>query len=456
MSDNTPNFKTPPNDQQSEQCVLGACLIDESAFATVAEVLDEDDFYHPAHRLVFSVMKELNRRNEPIDVMTVHQILSSRMDADLPFLSNLSNATPSAANVRNYALYVRNCSIMRKLITSCSQIATKAFETSPRSAKDLVDEAQTLLFALSPAQGAASTVLNAKDVAVEIGRSIDEYERNGGDEEVLPTGFAQLDAMTGGGLRPGEMIVIAGRPSMGKTALALNIATNIHLKQHKNVLVFSLEQPAQALVKRLISIAGDVESKSIRTKTLSSRDWKNMTQTINELLREEGYLLIDEAGSQTIHSIRSTAKAVAMRYGRPDLIVIDYLQLFQSDKSNNQSNRNLEIADISRGMKILAKEMKVPVIVLSQLNRKVDDRPDKRPLMSDLRESGAIEQDADLILFVYRDEVYNKNSPNNKNCAEVIVGKQREGATGTINLRFDGQFTRFSDVAVDSVEEPPF
>ena len=445
-------IRRPPQSIESEQCVLGGILLDNHAFSVVTDIIGADDFYRPDHRIIFEQMAELTKNAKPIDVVTVFEELRARKQdvevGGLQYLVSLSNATPSAANIRRYAEIVRDRSILRQLVSVGEKIATSALAPQTGEVSDLLDQAQSLVYEINEKSSKGKSGFRqigkvAEGVTQEINGLYQNQES--GDVTGIPTGFVKLDRMTAG-LQKGDLIIVAGRPSMGKTAFAMNIAENAGLRDGMPVAVFSMEMSAEALTKRLISSRGRIDAQKLRRGRLDDEDWGRFSQVVKDMDRASFY--IDDTPGLTVNEVRSRARRLALQTGGLALIVLDYLQLMSgSGHGSSSENRATEISEISRGLKSLAKEMNVPLIALSQLNRGVDARTDKRPLMSDLRESGAIEQDADVILFIYRDEVYNKDSPDNKNRAEVIIGKQRNGPTGIVNLRFDGQFTRFDNLA---------
>ncbi|MCS6786536.1 MAG: replicative DNA helicase [Thiobacillaceae bacterium] len=442
-------IKLPPHSIEAEQSVLGGLLLENNAWDRVADVIGEQDFYAAAHRAIWRQITRLVEEGKPADVITVAEALASYNQLEevggLAYLSDLAENTPSAANIRRYAEIVRERAILRRLAEVGVEISEMAYNPAGRPAAQILDEAEARVFEIKEA-GARSTqgFLDLKPLLVQVVNRIDElYNRdNPSDVTGVPTGFADLDAKTSG-LQPGDLIIVAGRPSMGKTAFSLNIAEHVAIEAKLPVAVFSMEMAASQLVMRLLGSVGRLDQHKLRTGRIADEEWNKLTHAIGVL--DEAPIYIDESPGLTAMEVRARARRLARQcHGKLGLIVIDYLQLMSG--SGSGENRATEISEISRSLKGLAKELNVPVIALSQLNRSLEQRPNKRPVMSDLRESGAIEQDADLILFIYRDEVYNPDSPD-KGTAEIIIGKQRNGPTGTVRLTFLGEYTRFESYA---------
>jgi len=445
----------PPYSQEAEQSVLGALMLDNRAWDKVADRVASEDFYRADHRLIFQVIQQLVERQKPLDVLTITDALQSSDELDKAggevYLYQLAKNTPSAANITAYADIVRERSVLRQLIATGTDIAESAFNPEGREIKDLLDSAERWVFSIAE-QG------NRSEGPVEIGAllakttdRIDSLFHSGGKITGLSTGFKDFDDMTSG-LHEGELIIVAGRPSMGKTVLGLNMAEHAAIKGKNAVLVFSMEMPGESLVMRMISSLGSIEQHKVRTGKLNDNDWPRITSAIEML--SDTKLYIDDTPALTPIEVRARARRLAREHGGLSLIVIDYLQLMQV--SGMKENRAVEVSEISRSLKALAKELNVPVIALSQLNRGLESRTDKRPVMSDLRESGSIEQDADLIAFIYRDAVYNEDTPE-KNKAEIIIAKQRNGPIGKIHLTFQGQYTRFDNYAPEeAVQGMPF
>ncbi|MEW5768762.1 MAG: replicative DNA helicase [Pseudomonadota bacterium] len=444
-------LKLPPHSVEAEQSVLGGLLLENNAWERIADLIVEHDFYRADHRAIWRQITRLVSDNKPADVVTVAEALESLGTLDdvggLAYLAALAQNTPSAANIRRYAEIVRERAILRKLAEVGTGIAESAFTPAGRSATEILDEAEAKVFEIKEAGAKANQgFLHMQPLLMEVVTRIDElYNRENPNEVTgVPTGFADLDTKTSG-LQPGDLIIVAGRPSMGKTAFSLNIAENVALDTNHSVAVFSMEMGAAQLVMRMLGSVGRLDQHKLRTGRISEDDWPRLTHALGRL--NETPLYIDESPGLTAMEVRARARRLArqVKDSKPlGLIVIDYLQLMSGTGSGE--NRATEISDISRSLKGLAKELHVPVIALSQLNRSLEQRPNKRPVMSDLRESGAIEQDADVILFIYRDEVYNPDSQD-KGTAEIIIGKQRNGPIGTVRLTFLGEFTRFENYA---------
>lgn len=440
------SLKVPPHSIQAEQSVLGGLMLDNQTWDSVADKVVETDFYRRDHRLIFRAIAQLAEKQDPFDVVTLSEVLETTGELQdvggLAYLSTLARDTPSAANIVAYANIVRDRSVLRQLIHVGTEISDSAFTTEGRETADLLENAERRVFEIAEqrqrGQGGVSSIKSLLAKAVDKIETLYELD---GDITGASTGFTDLDEKTSG-LQPADLIIVAGRPSMGKTTIAMNMAENVALKSGMPVAVFSMEMPGESLAMRMMSSLGRIDQHKVRTGKLDDDDWPRLTSAIN--LLAETKLFIDDTPALTPTEVRSRARRLTREHGQLGLIVLDYLQLMQSPASGD--NRVQQISDISRGLKALAKELNVPVIALSQLNRNLEQRPNKRPVMSDLRESGAIEQDADLIIFVYRDEVYHEDSPD-KGIAEVIIGKQRNGPLGTVRLTFLGQYTRFENFA---------
>ena len=441
-------IKLPPHSVEAEQSVLGGLLLDNSAWDRIADFLAESDFYRADHRQIYHHITRLIEANRPADAITVAESLESTKDLEsvggLAYIGALAQNTPSAANIRRYAEIVRERAIMRKLAQTASNIAELAYNPMGREPAQLLDEAESRIFAISE-QGARGRqgFVDMQPVLTQVVERIDLlYNRdNPSDVTGVPTGFADLDRMTSG-FQPGDLIIVAGRPSMGKTALALNMAEHVALDAGLPIGIFSMEMSAAQLAMRLLGSIGRLDQHKLRTGRLAEDDWRRLTDAVGRL--SEAPIHIDETAALNALELRARARRLHRQYGQLGMIIVDYLQLMSS--SSQGENRATEISEISRSLKALSKELNVPVVALSQLNRSLEQRPNKRPVMSDLRESGAIEQDADLILFIYRDEVYNPDSPD-KGRAEIIIGKQRNGPIGTVMLTFHGEHTRFENFA---------
>jgi replicative DNA helicase len=441
-------LRLPPHSVEAEQSLIGGLLLDNTAWDRIADMVSEGDFYRDDHRRIFNHIRKLVETGRPADVVTVYESVEKSNESDqtggLAYLGEIANATPSAANIRRYAEIVHERAVLRKLVTVGDEIAANALNPAGRDVKVLLDQAEQKVFEI--AEAGAKSVQGFESIQPLLGKVVERIEvlfnrDNPSDITGVPSGFHDLDKMTSG-LQAGEMIVVAGRPSMGKTAFALNIAEHVGVEVGLPVAIFSLEMSGPQLATRFLSSVGRLDQNKIRTGRLSDDDWDKMTNALGKL--HEAPIHIDETGAINATDLRARARRLHRKCGKLGLIVIDYLQLMTSSRENE--NRATEISEISRSIKALAKELEVPIIALSQLSRKVEERNDKRPLMSDLRESGAIEQDADIILMMYRDEYY-KPDTQDKGIAEVIVGKHRNGPTGTVKLTFLGEYTKFENFA---------
>lgn len=441
------NLKIPPHSIEAEQSVLGGLMLDNQAWDKIADRLQEKDFYRNEHRLIFRVISDLANRNNPFDVITLSEALKNLNEltniGGEVYLFELVRTTPTAANITAYADIVRERSVLRQLITVASQISENAFSPSGRDSTELLDEAESKVFQIAEQRARGSGPVRISDLLAKAVDRVDTLYHSDQAITGLPTGYHDLDEMTSG-LQDSDLVVVAGRPSMGKTAFAINIAEHAAIKQKKPILIFSMEMPGEALALRMLSSLGRIDQHNIRTGKLKDEDWPRITSAVSML--SDASMFIDDTPALSPGEVRARARRVAREHGQLGLIVIDYLQLMQVH--GYKENRTNEISEISRTLKAIAKEMNVPIIALSQLNRGLEQRTDKRPVMSDLRESGAIEQDADLILFIYRDEVYHENSPN-KGTAEIIIAKQRNGPIGKVTLTFLGKYTRFENFVVD-------
>jgi replicative DNA helicase len=441
-------LKVPPNSVESEQSVLGGVMLDNSAWDKIADIIIADDFYRKDHRIIFAGIAALAADSRPCDVITVSEYLDNRGELEaaggLEYLATLANETPGAANCRAYAKILRERSTLRALITAGNEISGSAYTTEGRSASDLVDEAERRVFEIAE-KGARGKVgfKPLKQILPAAVDRIDLLHQSDGSITGVSTGYTKFDELTAG-LQPGDLIIIAGRPSMGKTTLAVNIAENAAIGQKVPTAIFSMEMPSQQLAFRMISSLGRVDQTHLRTGNFPDEDWSRINTAVQ--LMSDAPIFIDDTPAMSPTEIRARARRLKREHGL-GLIVIDYLQLMQVH--GNTENRATEISEISRSLKALAKELEVPVIALSQLNRSVEQRPDKRPVMSDLRESGAIEQDADLIIFIYREEVYNQDTPR-KGVADISIAKQRNGPIGEFPLTFVGRFTKFENWVPDS------
>lgn len=442
-SQNAIAAKIPPHSNDAEQSVLGGLMLDNRAWDQVADRLREADFYQHAHRIIFRTMERLVTQTKPLDVLTVSEALREMHELEQVggevYLFELSNNTPSAANITAYADIVRERSVLRQLIGAASDIAENAFNAQGRSIVELLDAAERSVFSISDQGARGSGPINIKDFLAQTMDRIDTLFHSNSALTGVPTGYHDFDEKTSG-LQGSDLIIIAGRPSMGKTTFAMNIAEHVAIKSRQPVLIFSMEMPGESIVMRLLSSLCRIDQLRIRTGKLADEDWPRISSTVSML--SDAPLFIDDTPGLSPAEMRARARRLAKEHGQLGLIVVDYLQLMQVP--GYSENRTAEISEISRSLKSLAKELKVPLIALSQLNRGLEQRADKRPVMSDLRESGAIEQDADLIVFIYRDEVYNENSPD-KGTAEIIIAKQRNGPIGKLRLTFMGQYTCFEN-----------
>ena len=439
-------LKMPPSAVDAEQSILGGLLLDNQAWDKVSGKLVAEDFFRYEHRKLFEALSDLSKRDQPFDVITVAESLKSLGELDNvggeTYLFELSNSIPSVANIASYVEIVREKSVLRQLIAISNDIAETAYNPEGRNVSQLLDIAETKVFAIAEQTGTEGGPEIIKNVLSKTIEKIDQLYHAEGDITGLSTGFADFDKMTSG-LNPSDLVIVAGRPSMGKTTFAVNMAENAAIQSGKPVLIFSMEMPDDSLAMRMISSLGRIDQSRVRSGKLLEEDWPRITSAVNVL--SESKLFIDDTAGLSPAEVRARARRVAKEHGQLGLIVIDYLQLMQVPGFKVE-NRTAEISEISRSLKSLAKELNVPVIALSQLNRSLEQRSDKRPVMSDLRESGAIEQDADLIVFIYRDQVYNEDSPD-KGIAEIIIAKQRNGPIGKVRLAFLGQYTRFEDLA---------
>ncbi|MFT4676632.1 MAG: replicative DNA helicase [Patiriisocius sp.] len=441
----TASLKIPPHSIEAERSVLGGLMLDDQAWDRVAGLVTAEDFYRSDHRIIFRCMADLAERNKPLDVITISETLDGVNELDnvggIAYISDLANSTPTAANISAYSEIVSERATIRNLISVAHEIAESGFNPQGRNSAALIDMAESKVFKIGdnrPSRGGPQTIRPLLTKAVE---RIDELFQTKGALTGLSTGFREVDEMTMG-LQPGDMVVVAGRPSMGKTAFAMNIAENAVLAGGKPVMVFSMEMPADSLIIRMLSSLGRIDQTKIRSGQLGDDDWPRLTSAVT--LLNDKQLLIDDTAALSPTEIRSRCRRAAREHGALGLIVVDYIQLMQV--TGGSENRATEISEISRSLKGIAKEFECPIIALSQLNRSLEQRPDKRPIMSDLRESGAIEQDADLIMAIYRDEVYHEDAE--KGVAEVIILKQRNGPIGRRKLAFIGQYTKFEDLAV--------
>ncbi|MCQ8890710.1 replicative DNA helicase [Pseudoalteromonas carrageenovora] len=447
-------LKVPPHSIEAEQSVLGGLMLDNQAFDRVAELVVSQDFYTRTHKLIFEAMTALAEIGDPIDLITISESLEKNNQLSgiggFAYLAEIAKNTPSAANIDAYANIVRERAVVREMIGVANEIAEAGFNTEGRTSHDLLDFAESKVFKIAEQRSKSTegpqSIHNILEKTVD---KIEELYQSPQDGVTgVSTGYADLDKMTTG-LQPSDLIIVAARPSMGKTTFAMNLAEHAAMTQDKPVLIYSLEMPSEQIMMRMLASLGRINQTKVRTGQLDDDDWARLSSTMG-LLMEKGKMYVDDASGLTPTDVRSRARRIARDHGGISMIMVDYLQLMRVPSLSD--NRTLEIAEISRSLKSLAKELKCPVVALSQLNRTLEQRADKRPINSDLRESGSIEQDADLIMFIYRDEVYNEDSTE-KGIAEIIIGKQRNGPIGKVRLTFQGQFSRFDNYAGPAVDD---
>ncbi|GAA71679.1 MULTISPECIES: replicative DNA helicase [unclassified Pseudoalteromonas] len=447
-------LKVPPHSIEAEQSVLGGLMLDNQAFDRVAELVVSQDFYTRTHKLIFEAMTALAEIGDPIDLITISESLEKNNQLSgiggFAYLAEIAKNTPSAANIDAYASIVRERAVVREMIGVANEIAEAGFNPEGRTSHDLLDFAESKVFKIAEQRTKSSdgpqSIHNILEKTVD---KIEELYQSPQDGVTgVSTGYADLDKMTTG-LQPSDLIIVAARPSMGKTTFAMNLAEHAAMTQDKPVLIYSLEMPSEQIMMRMLASLGRINQTKVRTGQLDDDDWARLSSTMG-LLMEKGKMYVDDASGLTPTDVRSRARRIARDHGGISMIMVDYLQLMRVPSLSD--NRTLEIAEISRSLKALAKELQCPVVALSQLNRTLEQRADKRPINSDLRESGSIEQDADLIMFIYRDEVYNEDSTE-KGIAEIIIGKQRNGPIGKVRLTFQGQFSRFDNYAGPAVDD---
>jgi replicative DNA helicase len=439
------NLKMPPHSIEAEQAVLGGLLLAAGSWDQIADVVTEEDFYREDHRMVFRAIHELHELNRPSDAVTVTEWFESHGHIDMidggAYISQLVNITPSAANIQAYAEIVREKSILRHLIDVGTEITSGAYAADGRESQAQLEQAERMVFAIADkGSRRGSGFVSVQDTIKQAIEKIQELHEHEGEITGIPTGFQDLDRLTAG-LQPSDLVIIAGRPAMGKTTFAMNLAEHAAIKHDVPVAVFSMEMAALQLVLRLFSSLGQIEQGRLRTGSLDDLDWPKLTSAMN--LLQKSKIFIDETPALSPAELRARARRLKREHDI-GMVVVDYLQLMAVP--DTRENRATEIAEISRSLKAVAKELNVPVLAISQLNRALEQRPNKRPVMADLRESGSIEQDADLIVFIYRDEIYNPDTPE-KGKAEIIIGKHRNGPTGTVSLAFQGQWLRFVNFA---------
>ncbi|WKU20660.1 replicative DNA helicase [Advenella alkanexedens] len=441
------SLRLPPHSIEAEQSVLGGLLLDNSALEHISDILSEDDFYRHDHRVIWRHVCKIINLDRPADVVTIYESLETEGKAEeiggLAYLNALAQNTPSAANIRRYAEIVRERAMLRKLVSIADEIASEALNPKGKEARQLLDEAEARIFKIAQ-EGTRSEndFHEMSKLLIDVVDRIDElaHRDNVSDVTGVPTGFVDLDRKTSG-MHPGDLIIVAGRPSMGKTSFSMNIGEHVAIDQGLPVAVFSMEMGAVQLAARMLGSVGRLDQQRMRTGRLLDDDWPKITHAMQ--LMQNAQIFIDETPGLNPIDLRARARRLTRKCGQLGVIIIDYLQLMSGSGSGGKNeNRTAEISEISRSLKGLARELNCPVIALSQLNRSLEQRTNKRPIMSDLRESGAIEQDADLILFIYRDEVYHPETPD-KGTAEIIIGKQRNGPIGTVKMTFAGESTKF-------------
>ena len=443
--------RVPPHNQEAEQSVIGAIFLDPQALITAAEIIMPEDFYRVAHQKIFQTMLRLSDQGKAIDVVTVTEELSSKKELEdvggISYISEIANTVPTAANIGHYAKIVEEKSILRRLIRVATTIVEDGF-TREDEVEALLSEAERKMMEVANRKNAGD-FKHIKDVLVETYDNIEKLHTRKGDVTGIPTGFRDLDKITAGFQR-NDLIIVAARPSVGKTAFALNVAQNVATKTDENVAIFSLEMGAEQLVMRMLCAEGNIDAQVLRTGSLTTEDWRKLTMAMGSL--SNAGIFIDDTPGIRVNEIRAKCRRLKQEYGL-GMILIDYLQLIQGS-GGSQANRQQEVSEISRSLKGLARELKVPVIALSQLSRGVEQRQDKRPMMSDLRESGSIEQDADIVSFLYREDYYDKETEN-QNMIEIIIAKQRNGPTGTVTLAFVKEFNKFVNIDWSQHQAPP-
>ncbi len=448
--DEVARLRVPPHSVEAEQSVLGGLLIDNSAWDRAGDLLTETDFYRFEHKQIFGALGKLINAGKPADVVTVFEELTSLGKAadcgGLKYLNDLAQSVPSAANLRRYAEIVRERAILRKLVTTSDEIATAALAPQGRAVTEILDEAEGKIFRIGEEGSRSKQGFQSMDqLVVQLIDRVNELAEQGAEDVTgVRTGFYDLDRMTAG-LQPGDLIILAARPSMGKTAFAINIGENVAINEGLPVVIYSMEMGAAQLALRMVGSIGRIDQGHLRTGRLADDEWSRLSEAVDKL--GKAAIFIDESPGLSPSEVRARARRQARMCGQLGLIIVDYLQLMSGNGGANEENRATVVGEISRGLKALAKELRCPVIALSQLNRSVETRPDKRPMMSDLRESGAIEQDADIIMFIYRDEYYTKEECKEPGVAEIIIAKQRNGPVGTVKLAFQRMHTKFENLA---------
>jgi replicative DNA helicase len=445
------SLRLPPYSLEAEQSVLGGLMLDSSAWDQIVDRLNDQDFYFKEHQIIFKAMTHLSEHEKPFDVLTVKETLKSHSQLEQAgsevYLFQIARNTPTVANITAYADIVSERSLLRRLLNVSHSIAQLVYSPQGKPSSQILDESEQLLFALAEQGKRGEGPRHIERIVGNVLDRVDELSHQDSQLTGAPTGFSDLDRMTAG-LQQGELTILAGRPSMGKTALAMNISENVAVKGNGSVVVFSMEMPADSLVLRMLSSLGRIDQYKVRTGDIHDADWPRLSSAVS-MLREMPFY-IDDTPALNPAELRARSRRLHRQSGGLSLIIVDYLQLMQAP--GYKENRSLEISEISRSLKALAKELNVPVIALSQLNRSLEQRQDRRPVMSDLRESGSIEQDADLIGFIYRDEVYHEDTPD-QGIAEVIIAKQRNGPTGKVKLTFLGEYTRFESYSPENEYE---
>ena len=448
LDEATVSIKTPPHSIEAEQSVLGGLLLDNQAWDKVVDILIADDFYNPGHKLIFTAISELSNEIKPFDPLTLAEILENRGELEgtggLVYLAELAGNVPSVANIAAYAEIINERSVYRKLITAGQKMADAAYTPEGRKSSELVEEAERLVFNIAEERAKTGGPQGVREIIHSTVKKIEQMFDAGDAITGTTTGFTDLDNMTSG-MQPSDMIIVAARPSMGKTTFAMNLVENALLASEKGVVVFSLEMPSDQLMMRMLSSLGRINQSKVRSGQLEEEDWPKLLSAVERI--KDKKLFIDDTAGISPAEMRSRIRRIVREHGDLGMIMIDYLQLMQIPGFSE--GRTNEISEISRSLKAMAKEFNVPVVALSQLNRSLEQRPNKRPVNSDLRESGAIEQDADVIMFIYRDEVYNPDTEY-KGIGEIIIGKQRNGPIGSVRLAFVGQYTRFENLAPDA------
>ncbi|MDP0589382.1 MAG: replicative DNA helicase [Candidatus Endonucleobacter bathymodioli] len=448
IDESTISIRTPPHSIEAEQSVLGGLMLDNEALDQVVDKIVSEDFYNPSHRLIYGAISELASESKPFDPLTLAENLENKGDLEkaggLIYLTELVGSVPSIANIRAYAEIVYERSILRQLINASQKIADKAYYPEGRNSQEVLDEAERLVFNIAEERSSTDGPVGIREILDKTVKKIDELFNTGNAITGISTGFQDLDKMTSG-LQSSDMIIVAARPSMGKTTFAMNLVENALLSSEKGVVVFSLEMPSEQLMMRMLSSLGRIDQSKTRSGQLEEDDWPKLLSAVERI--KDRQLFIDDASGVSPQEIRSRVRRIVREHGEIGMIMIDYLQLMTIPGFSE--GRTNEISEISRSLKSIAKEFCVPVVALSQLNRSLEQRPNKRPVNSDLRESGAIEQDADVIMFIYRDEVYNPDTEY-KGVGEIIIGKQRNGPIGSVKLAFIGKYTRFENLAPGS------